>query len=133
MTHVKKNVFLMDSALVNCRLIPEIQLGFWSSPESCCGGSGSGNSLGSCSLSASSALSNTFYNLESNVVESNDVRRKRDLLEAGFRAGLEESIVFTEKLKTVEETLADVRLSLKDLKNKITHLQKISDEDGSPP
>lgn len=67
------------------------------------------------------------------MVESNDVRRKRDLLEAGFRAGLEESMVFTEKLKTVEETLADVRLSLRDLKNKITHLQKISDEDGSPP
>lgn len=132
MAHIKRNVFLMDSALVNCRLIPQIQLSFWS--QDCCGnGDGGLHSPGSCSSSASSALSNTFYNLESNAVETNDVRRKRDLLEAGFRAGLEESIVFTEKLKTVEEALVDVRLSLKDLKKKITHLQKMSDEGASMP
>lgn len=116
MTHIKRNVFLMNSGIVNCRLIPDIQLSLWSDP-------------GSCSLSTSSALSNTFYNVETNLVDTNDVRRKRDLLEAGFKAGLEESIVFTEKLKTVEEALADVRSSLKDLKHKITHLQRISEDD----
>jgi len=78
---------------------------------------------------SSSSLANTFYNVESNAVEeTNDVRRKRDLLEAGFRVGLEESYVFTEKLKSVEVALTDVRSSLKDLKNKITDLQKLSDE-----
>jgi len=128
MSHIKRNVFLMDSGLVNCRLIPSLELSFWSNTD-CCGGGGSGNRHGG---SCSATLANVLYTVENSVdadaEESNDVRRKRDLLEAGFRAGLEESFVFTQKLKNVEEALADVRSSLKDLKNKIKHLQKLSDE-----
>jgi len=134
MSHVKRNVFLMDSGLVNCRLIPSPQLSFWSNTD-CCGGDGGNRHGGSCSAT----LANVLYTVENSVDddddgggdagESNDVRRKRDLLEAGFRAGLEESLVFTQKLRNVEEALADVRSSLKDLKSKIKHLQELSNEE----
>ncbi|ODM97862.1 Peroxidasin [Orchesella cincta] len=48
MSHIKRDVFLMDSGLVNCRLIPSVQLSFWSNTD-CCGDGGGGSRSGSCS------------------------------------------------------------------------------------
>jgi len=36
LAHVKRDVFLMDSPLVSCSLVPSPQIGFWAESENCC-------------------------------------------------------------------------------------------------